>query len=294
MKIAAQSDFFFQTYGPEEGIKRIEELGYKYITYTITGRYDQPFTTQWTDKELKEHYSPIKEAMDNSNLEMLFAVVGTDIYNDVLHFTLEARKKMCVHSVKAAAYAGCKILAVRPATIVRATQDAMQKSKAISFEVFDAMKEEADKLGVKLAFINNTKSQNLWGGNICYGSNASDLMELAEKYDAGIVIDPVSANHAMERVENLLVGVGDKLIGFFLTDIEGTTKANVIPTLGCLNYSDIARNLKYASEDAALVAMYSPILKRYSDFAKNEGFVKTLGELMMKMANTFLQKREDV
>ena len=292
MRIAAQSDFYFQTYGPEEGIKRIEELGYEYITYTITGRYDQPFTTQWTDKELEENYSPIKKAVENSNLKMLFAVVGTDIYNDVLHFTLEARKKMCVHSVKAAAYAGCKIIAVRPATIVRSTQDAMQKSKDISLEVFDAMKEEADKLGVKLAFINNTRAQNLWGGNYCYGSNASDLMELAEKYDAGIVIDPVNANHAMERVEDLLVGVGDKLLGFFLTDIEGTTKAHVIPTLGCLNYGEIARNLKYASEDTALVSMYSPILKRYSDFTGSESFVKTLGELLLKMAKEFLQRSQ--
>ena len=88
MKVAAQSDFYFQTYGPEEGIKRLEELGYEYITYTITGRYDQPFATEWTDKELEENYAPIKEAVEKSKLKMLFAVIGTDIYNDVIYFTI--------------------------------------------------------------------------------------------------------------------------------------------------------------------------------------------------------------
>lgn len=290
MRIATQSDFYFQTYGPEEGVKRLEKQGYQYVVYTITGRYDQPFTTQWTDVELEEHYAPVKTAIANSTLEMLFAIVGTDIYNDVLHHTFEARKKMCVHAVKAAAFAGCKILAVRPATIVRGTQDAMEKSKAISLEVFDAMKEEADKLGVKLAFVNNTMSQTLWGGNFCYGSTTTDLLELAEKYDAGIVLDPVNANLAMQRVEDLLIGVGDKLIGFLLTDIEGTTRTSVLPTMGIINYTEIPNCLKKAPEEAALVVMQTPVLKRYSDFINHEPLVEAVSRFLRKTADVILQK----
>jgi len=293
MKIAAQSDFYFQTYGPNEGIKRLEKLGYQYITYTITDRYDQPFTTKWTDTEIKERYEPIKKAVEASNLEMLFAMIGTDIYNDVLHHTFEARKKMCVNAVKAAAYAGCGIIAVRPATIVRAVQNAMEKSKEISLEVFNAMKEEAEKMGVKLAFINNTMSQTLWGGNFCYGSTAADLVELSERYDAGIIIDPVSAYNSLQRVEELLVGVGDKLIGFLITDIEGATKSSVLPTMGIINYSEISNCLRQVPEETALVVMQTPILKRYGDFIHNEPMVEALNQFLRKTADVIVRKNEN-
>jgi sugar phosphate isomerase/epimerase len=201
---------------------------------------------------------------------------------------------MCVHAVKAAAYAGCKILAVRPATIVRATQNAMEKSKAISLEVFDAMKEEADKVGVKLAFVNNTMSQTLWGGNFCYGSTAADLLELVERYDAGIVLDPVSAYNAMQRVEDLLIGVGNKLIGFLITDIEGTTKSPVLPTMGIINYAEIPSCLKKAPEKAALVVMQTPMLKRYVDFAGDEQMVEALNVFLRKTADVILEKSKMV
>ena len=133
-------------------------------------------------------------------------------------------------------------------------------------------------------------SQTVRGGNFCYGSTVADLMELTEKYDAGIVLDPVNANHAMQRVEELLNGVGDKLIGFLLTDIEGTTKTSVLPTMGIINYAEIPNCLKKAPEEAALVVMQTPVLKRYSDFMNHEPLVEAVSGFLHKTADVILQK----
>lgn len=293
MKVAAQADFYFEQYGIEKGLKCLEELGYQYLVYSITGRYDQPFATEWTDKELEEHYALIWKAIENSNMEMFFAILPTDIYLDDLHHTAEARKKMCVQAVKAAAYAGCKILGVRPAILVQSTPDAKEKSKKISCEIFDMMQATANEVGVQLAFINGTNLQGFSYGNYCYGSNISELLELAQKYNAKIIIDPVNAYLAHEKVEELIIGAGDKLIGVLLTDIEGAGRRPVIPTTGCVNYVDVSEKLKYAHSDAALVAMYTPVYKRYRDFVNKEGLITAIGQLLRKIVCVFAQKADN-
>ena len=294
MKVAAQSDFYFEHYGIEKGLEHLKALGYQSLVYSINGRYDQPFTTQWTDKELEEHYVPIKKAVENSDMEMLFALLTTDIYLDDLHHTAEARKKMCVHAVKAAAYAGCKILGVKPAVLVQSIPDAKEKSKKISCEIFDVMKKTADEVGVQLAFVNAKNSQGFSYGNYGYGSNAKELQELAERYGGKIIIDPVNAYLAHEQIDDLLVGAQDKLIGVLLTDIESTGKCPVIPTMGCVNYVDACEKMKSARSDATLVAMYSPVFKRYKELIGREGLVSVLGQLLYKITRVFVDKANGV
>ena len=205
----------------------------------------------------------------------------------------EARKKMCVQAVKAAAYAGCKILGVKPAVLVQSIPDAKEKSKQISCEIFDMMKTVADEVGIQLAFINTTNLQGFSFGNYCYGSDIKDLLELAQKYDARIIIDPANAYLAHEKVEELIIGAGDKLIGVLLTDIEGAGRRSVIPTTGCVNYVDVSEKLKYACSDAALIAMYTPVYRRYADFIQREGLILAIGLLLRKIVCVFAQKAND-
>ena len=285
MKIAAQCDFYFQQYGVEEGLRRLEDMGYQHLVYTITGRYDQPFTTQWTDQDLEKHYAPIKKAVDESKMDILFAILGTDIYLDDLAHTADARRKMCVQAVKAAAYAGCKILGVRPAILVQSIPDGLERSKEISCSIFDDMKKVADQVGVTLAFINGKIIQGFSYGNHCYGCGIDELLELANRYDGKIIIDPVSAESANEKMKDLLAGAGDKLIGLLLTDIEKTSRLPVIPTTGCIDYPAVRRILPGANKEAVLVTMHTPVFKKYQDFIKNEGLVSSLGQLLWKITD---------
>lgn len=288
MKVAAQCDFYFQRYGLEKGLTYLKDLGYQNLVYTITGRYDQSFTTQWTDKDLEEYYSPIRKAVEESKMNMLFAILGTDIYLDDLAHTADARRKMCVQAVKAAAYAGCKVLGVRPAILVQTIPDFQDKSKEISCKIFDEMKVVADEVGITLAFVNGTTIQGFSYGNHCYGSSVDELLELANQYDGKIIIDPVTAEHAKENVQELIVGAGDKLIGILLNDMEKATRLPVIPTTGCINYPEISRSLKGAYKEAALVTMHTPIFKKYGDFIHNEGLVATLSHLLWKITDVIL------
>ena len=285
MKVAAQCDFYLQHYGLGKGLTYLKDLGYQNLVYTITGRYDQPFTTQWTDKELEEYYSPIKKAVEESEMNMLFAILATDIYLDDLAHTADARRKMCVQAVKAAAYAGCKILGVRPAILVQTVSDALEKSKEITCGIFDEMKKVADEVGVTLAFINGTVIQGYSYGNHCYGSNINELIELANRYDGKIIVDPVTAEHAKENVKDMVLGAGDRLIGMLITDMEKASRLPLIPTMGCINYPDISACLKDVCEEAALVTMHTPVFKKYADFLNNDSMVKSLSQLLWKITD---------
>ena len=296
MRIAAQSDFFIRHYGAVEGLKRIKELGYTQITYTFQERYNEPFTTEWTDKEIEEKFSAIKQAIDESGLKLLFATIATDIYSDLAPQTFDARKKMCVQIVKAAAFMGCKVLGVRPASLYHSTTDVLQTSKSISLEVFDLMQDTAKQYGVKLAFINNTRVQCFTTGSYSYGCKASELLELAEIYDGGIIVDPVNAYYAHERVCDLLKNVEDKLLGFQLTDTEADINFRnyTIPMMGVIDYFELGRVLKQTNPQSTLVVMHTPIMKRYLKFISADSFVVAFTQLLYEIAQTLLSDKETI
>ena len=290
MKIAAQCDWFIEKYGPEGGVRYLKELGFENLVLTINGRYDQPFTTSWTDRDLEENYAPVRKAARGSSLNMLFAVLGTNIYLDDLAHTADARRKMCVQAVKAAAYAGCAFLGVRPAVLVQSSPDAPEKSKEITCSIFDEMQAAAKQTGIRLAFINGTKTLGCSYGNRCYGSSSRDLLELAERYDGKILIDPISAEFANEKAEELIEAAGERLLGILVTDMECSTRLPVIPTAGHINYVSITQALRHVCDDAALVTMYTPVFKRYKDLLQTEGLADELSRLLLRVTKVFAER----
>ena len=280
MKLAAQSDFFVKNYGPADGLKRVKEIGYNYASYTVTERYDEPFTTEWTEKELKEFFAPVGQSARDNGLELLYTTVSCDVYNELLPHTFEARKKMCVHAVKACAYMGCKIFALPTCNFHRNVAGAYETSKAHTFELFDMVKEEADKHGVKLAVINIPARKSQY----CFGCSTEDLLELCDKYGASVVVDPAAAARSGERLERMLAQIGDKLLhAFIISDYEAAFNMPFMPMMGAMNYPLIIDTLKKLGGDTTVVMSYTPVFHRYKHFASSTDLNAALGKLLYDM-----------
>lgn len=286
MKLAAQSDFFIKSFGPENGFKKLREIGYESVSYNIADRYDEPFTTEWTEEELKNRFAAIGKAARDSGLEMVYATANCEMYNDLIVHTFDARKKMCVRFVQAAAAMGCKYIALRPAGFNTTHEDAWELSKKISFEVFDAMKAEADKLGIGLAFINNVRRAKKY----CFGCTAEELLELCDRYGGKVVIDPVNAYNAHERLDKLINGVKDKLIGLVISDVESTIKNPFMPMMGSIDYTVVIGCAQSIGDDAYAVMNCSNVFKRYEDFADSEGVISSVNTLLYDMGKAIVGK----
>lgn len=284
MKVAAQADFFIKHYGVEHALKKLKATGYEYITYEISGRYDEPFTTQWTDWDIKEQFSPIGVCATNENLNLAYTTLKSCIYHDLLPETSEARKQMCIQAVKATACMGCPVFAIRPAAMFYKRPDIYEVTKKISWDIFESVKQTADRVGVQLAFVNN---------NCCYayGSRIDDLIELSEHFDGKIVIDPMNAYEAHENEMELAKQAGDRLLAFCVTDLEGDEgnpfhftgkQRTIMPMMGALNYPLIIDRMKAVNQEAIVSVIYNDVLERYVDFVDSEPLMDAFDKLFYK------------
>lgn len=288
MKLAVQSDFFIQNYGLEKGLEYIKTIGYQQMIYNFSERYDGPFATEWTDTELENFYTPIGKAANKIGLDIPFTLVDGAIYNDLLPETFEARKKLCIQALKATAYMGCNVMGIRPVSFYYSHEDVLKTTKDISNGMFQLLKTEADRLGIRLAFVNNNRVRVFSSGSYSYGCRISELMELANKYEAGIIIDPVNAHLAGERAEELIIGAGDMLVGVLLRDVETDGETPAMTRMGILDYDEISRALKKAEPSATAVMMSNSVHERYADFRAEDSFVTALSELLFEMGNVIV------
>jgi len=173
---------------------------------------------------------------------------------------------------------GCRYVALRPAGFNATHEDAWELSKKISFEVFDAMKIEADRLGIGLAFINNVRRAKKY----CFGCTAEELLELCDRYDGKVVIDPVNAYNAHERL--------DKLIGLVISDVESSIKNPFMPMMGSVDYTVVIGCAQSIGDGAYAVMNCSNVFKRYEDFADSEGVISSVNTLLYDMGNAIVGK----
>ena len=286
MRLAAQSDFFVKSFGPEEGFKKLKSIGYEAVAFTVNDRYDAPFTTEWTEEQIKEHFCAIGAAARAQGLEIVCATNGCEVYNDLLAHTFDARKEMCLRIVKAAHYMGAKLVAFRPVRFNGNFENANELSKQLSFELFDLVKKEADKYSVSLAFFNNVRG----GKKYCFGCTAAELKELCERYGARAIIDPVSAYKAQERLDNLTDGLKGDIFGIVLSDVESTIKNPFMPMMGSVDYSLVIKCAQEAPDDSYAIMDCSGVFKRYSEFADHKGTVDALNTLLYDMGKAIVAK----
>lgn len=284
MKLTAQADFYIEKFGAENGVKYLKDLGYQNIIYTITARTLEPFSKLQNECEIKNHFKLLRESLDDTGVNLVFTNYREEIYNDQIPSMLESKKQSCIQAVKATAYMGCKIMGVRPVCFRCSTPDAWEESKRLTYEIYSEVKKEADKLGVKLAFFNNTKQLCFSSGTYSYGCRASELLELAEYFESGVIINPAYALRAGERVEELLLETKDKLLGFCIDDKAQRTMSQGIPMFGAVDYYGLIDFFKTYQSDAAMVMMYTPIMNRYVDFIYDHDVVDTLTKAFMSVA----------
>lgn len=286
MNVAAQADFFIKHYGIERALKKLKETGYEYITYQISSQYDEPFTKEWTDQDIRKYFSPIGVCAKAEQMKMVYTTMNAAIYDDVLPETAESRKKMCIQAVKATACMGCPVLAVQPAAMFYKKPEIYEITKEISLNIFKEMKQVADEVGVQLAFINNNNCY-------AYGSRIEDLLELTELFDGKIIIDPMYAYEAHENEMELAKRAGDKLLAFCVTDIDGDDgnpfhftgkQRTIMPMMGALNYPLIIDRMKYVNQNAFVSYEYNSVLERYIEFVDSEALMDAFDKLFYKTA----------
>ena len=284
MKLTAQADFYIEKYGPNTGVRYLKTLGYQNVIYTITARMLEPFWGSSDDCKMRETFSNIREAFENAGVNLLFTTMKEEVYHDLLSRPIETSKEMVIWAVKATAYMGCKVLVVRPISFRRSSPEAWDKTKELTYEIYLAAKEEADKLGIKIAFFNNSKHLCFTSGTYSYGCRTSELLELADAFESGIVINPVYALKAGERVEELLTELGDKVLGFVIEDQAQREIARGVPFFGAVDYYGLIKYFQNHPSDMAIVMMYTPIMSRYEEFAEDMEFVTAITKAFMKMA----------
>lgn len=284
MRLAAQADFYIEKFGIEKSVSYLKNLGYQDIIYTMATRDFEGISSDNSESVNVDKYDYLRKVLDDSGMNLIFTVVKEEIYNDQMPQLLERRKKTYIQAVHATANLGCKYMGVRPVCLRCSTPGAWEESRKLTYEIYSEIKEEADKVGVKLAFFNNTKQLCFSSGTYSYGCKASELLELAEYFDAGIIVNPVYALKAGERVEELLLVVQDKLLGFCIDDKSQRANAQGIPMFGAVDYYGLTEFFRTYRSEAAGVMMYTPILNRYSDFLHDFELVDAITKAFMSVA----------
>lgn len=275
MKLAAQAEFYIEKLGLDKGIEALKKAGYSKLIYTL----DIGCLNKFSDSD----FQAIRNKLEKEGLSMPFTIFSREIYLDHAPGVYEARKDLCLKAVRATALMGCKIIGVQPVCFRQSTPDAYEQTKELTYKIYSEIKEEADKADVKLAFINTSKRICFTSGTYSYGCRAKELLELADTFGAGIIIDPVAALQAGERVDELLVGTREKLVGFCMNDIAQREMTKTFPMFGRVDYYELIRLLQDYDSDAVAVMMHTPIINRYSDFIENEALVETITNVYCKM-----------
>lgn len=263
MKIAAQSDAFIEKYGLADGLARMKKIGYDTVTYAINERYDSPFTTQWTDKEIREKYEPIGEAFRKAGLRLVHVYEQNEIYNDLLKHTTEARKTMVINGMKAAAYLGAEAYFIKPATMNQTVVgDIKEYTKNLTVDFIQLLKPYEESLGVRLGFFNNFRRSS----NVPYACNSEELLELCKEFNVVCAIDVANAYKAWMRPGEMLETLKEYTRAFLVTDAENTLKLPAIPMFGAARYEDFIPGLKGIGDHVYAVTVTTPVYKRYADF----------------------------
>lgn len=285
MKLTAQADFYIEQYGIEEGIKYLKSLGYNQIIYSISGRTEKVFADETS-------YGVLREMLKRYDIKLLFTIHKEEVYSDMPPVSPETRKAKCLKSLRITANMGCEVMAVRPVALRKSIPNAWEESKRLTYEIYTDMKEEADRAGVKFAFFNNTKVLQFTSGTYSYGCRGKELMELARHFDADVVINPVYALKAGERVDELLVEVKERLLAFGIYDQSQRTPQPSFPMFGTVDYAGLTRFFESYESDAAIVMMYTPIMNRYEDFVHERSFIYALTEAFHEIARLVIGKEE--
>ena len=302
MKVTCESDFYIQRYGIEEGLKKIKELGYQNISYTLTQMSVFPDFGEWSKEKLEEQYEPLRKVLEKYGLGISYITMARSIYNHNQPTTFETRKTWCLQTMRVAAYLGCPLVVVYPTALPGGCPDLYQRSKEILWEVLSDMREESSKIGVQVAIQNAGDLYN-------YGNRGEELLECAETFGVSVLLDPSMAHLLRERIPCLTttgywdslvrVRVGGRrtvtiieylqehLIGVLLNDTERTIGNPVLPMMGVIDHREIVRQMKTCKKELCLTVIYQPIFKRFSEFLESESLVDTLGEYFYQMADLF-------
>lgn len=276
MKLTGQADFFIKQYGADKGIEKLKKLGYTYLTYDLYEVSEDSGFASWTKDQLEAHFMPIREAIEKYGMKMIYLTLSRGIYNDRVPSAFENRKKWCLQAVRTAACIGAEFVGIQPVFFYKYHEKPYELSKELSTEAFQMTKAEADRCQIQLAFINNPKPG-------VYGSDGKDLLELANRYQAKILLDPSAAFRAGERVEDIIRCVEKHLLAFFVNDVDRARGVPFFPMMGALNYRKIIESLNNLSDSVCLTAMYTSVYKRYQDFDKEEAFVDAMATFLYRM-----------
>ena len=293
MKLTAEANFYIEKYGAKAGIEYLKNLGYDNIIYTLTARVLEPFLSKNTDEQMKEAFGEIRDAANLVGVKILFTIMKEEIYNDQNPNALTKNKLLYKQGVKATSYLGCKFFGVRPVCLRYSSPHAWKESQMLTYDIYSEIKEEADKYHVSMAFVNNTKQLSFTSGTYSYGCRGYELMDLAEELDAGVIVNPVYALKAGERLEDMLTEVKDKLVGFCIDDKSQRTMYQTFPMFGCVDYESLIYFIQKYKSDAAVVMMYSQMFNRYSEFTSDTEIVDAVSHAFYKIACLIAGHRED-
>lgn len=283
MKLTAEANFYIEKYGAKAGIEYLKNLGYQNIIYTLTARILEPFLSKSSDEQMEQVFGAIRKAANEAGIHILYTMMKEEIYNDQIPNALNKNKVIYIQGIKATAILGCQYIGVRPVCLRYSSPCALKDSEMLTYEIYSEIKEEADKYGVRLAFVNNSKQLCFTSGTYSYGCRSNELLELAEEFRAGIIVNPVYALKAGERVEDMLTEVKDKLIGFCVDDKSQRTIYQTFPMFGSVDYESLIDFFKNYKSEAATVMMYSQIFNRYSEFSSDQDIVDTVSSAFLKM-----------
>ena len=304
MRITAEADAYLERYGAETGLQKLKSAGYDAVSLCIRDMHRDPNFASLSEAQLKERFSPLREALDRLEMKLSFVIADRDIYSSKDPGSSELRKQWCLQTVRIAAVLGSSIAVVRPAP-VSGEANARARSKEILLDVLSAMEAEGKPLGVRPAGLNTCQPN-------AYGNRLKELAELAETTGAGILFDPAAAYLLHERVPGFTTfGYWDAptsywdteeeqpwlsdalsayLIGIRFNDTERTIGNPELPLSGVLDYRTIVKALENRSDDLYLSVDCRTILKRYHDLLRRDSFTDELTAYYCRLAKAVGRK----
>jgi len=287
MNLAIQSDQYLKN-GIEGGLERIGGIGYKYATYTVKGRYDEPFV-DFSDDELKKEYGPIGKAFEEKGIKIVYNELSTEMYVNYLTNTNAAREKMVIQTIKASSFMGVSHLLLKPFFIIPAGDDPVSVTREKLYELLELFMPVAKEYGVKLLITNNTFHNT----KLFFGSEPEDLLELYERYGVMTVIDPVNAYKAKWKLSKAMMMIKDVIYAYQITDVEPSVRNPFMPMMGSIDYPQVIRTLAAISEerpDFVAVMNANIVFKRFSEF-DSDGLDSALDNLLYKMGRIIVGDR---
>ena len=287
MKIAIQCDLHVELLGAQRAFSYLKNNGFDTVSYTFRVRYDQPFTTEWGEDELKQAYLPIGQAARDNGVRLLYTVIGTpcELYNSALPDTFEARKKMLYQAIRATEILGAEYICLVPPVMVTDPVHAYERSKDIFYQLADFCQEQLKGRNLKLAFLNN----RFYRGGYTYGCSAEDMIQILDRYQAKLVYDPCREVTAGQREGDMLQKAGDRVLAMVMSNSSTANAVPTFPFLGSMDqidYKNLKKQMRTFSDKVYCVCPTSDIYNQYS-YLMNEELLTSLDNLMLEMAKEF-------